>query len=253
MLKILLSPAKSISKEPLSYGVPSQPVLENKTIILVNILKKYTPKELSTLMSISPALADLNWSRYQDWEPLAESSSTIQPALAFTGEVYKGLDAISFSKDEWSRAQASLRILSGLYGFLKPLDGISPYRLEMGTRLKVDSVTNNLYEYWRQDLAASFNSELSKTDVIINLASVEYSKALNFKSISNLTITPVFKDFKNGKLKTIMMYAKRARGSMARHIIQKNIQNVVDLKVAEIDGYAFSSELSDEFNWVFTR
>mgnify|MGYP001420302379 FL=1 len=204
-------------------------------------------------MSISPALADLNWSRYQNWKPLSESSNVIQPALAFTGEVYKGLDAVSFSQTEWNKAQASLRILSGLYGFLKPLDGISPYRLEMGTRLKVDDLTNNLYEYWKKDLADSFKTELSKSDVIINLASVEYSKALNFKSIENLMITPVFKDYKNGKLKTIMMYAKRARGTMARYIIQKNIQNLDDLKTLDVDGYIYAEELSDELNWVFRR
>ena len=253
MFKILLSPAKSISKEPISYGNPTQPALENKSIVLVEILKKYTPEELTLLMSISPALADLNWSRYQNWKPLSESSSVIQPALAFTGEVYKGLDAVSFSESEWHRAQTSLRILSGLYGLLKPLDGISPYRLEMGTRLKVDNLSNNLYEYWKEDVSESFKSELSKTDVIINLASVEYSKVLNFKTIPNLTITPVFKDFKNGKLKTIMMYAKRARGAMARCIIQNNIQHLADLKTLDIDGYIYSEELSDEFNWVFRR
>ena len=169
MFKILLSPAKSISKEPISYGNPTQPVLENKSVILIERLKKYTPKGLSSLMSISPALADLNWSRYQNWKPLSESSSVIQPALAFTGEVYKGLDAASFSESEWRRAQTSLRILSGLYGFLKPLDGISPYRLEMGTRLKVDDLSKNLYEYWKKDLVDSFRAELKKTDVIINL------------------------------------------------------------------------------------
>jgi len=253
MFKILLSPAKSISKEPISYGNPTQPVLENKSIFLVELLKKYTSKELSSLMSISPALADLNWSRYQNWKPMSESSSVIQPALAFTGEVYKGLDAVSFSQTEWNRAQASLRILSGLYGLLKPLDGISPYRLEMGTRLKVDDFSNNLYEYWKKDLADSFKTELSKSDVIINLASVEYSKALNLRSIENLMITPVFKDFKNGKLKTIMMYAKRARGTMARSIIQKNIQHIDELKILDVDGYIYEEELSDELNWVFTR
>ena len=123
----------------------------------------------------------------------------------------------------------------------------------MGTRLKVDDLTNNLYEYWKKDLADSFKTELSKSDVIINLASVEYSKALNFKSIENLMITPVFKDFKNGKLKTIMMYAKRARGTMARYIIQKNIQNLDDLKTLDVDGYTYAEELSDELNWVFRR
>ena len=195
----------------------------------------------------------MNWSRYQNWKPFSESSSVIQPALAFTGEVYKGLDAVSYSEAEWNRAQESLRILSGLYGFLKPLDGISPYRLEMGTRLKVDNLSNNLYEYWKEDVSDSFKSELSKTDVIINLASVEYSKVLNFKTIPNLTITPVFKDFKDGKLKTIRMYAKRARGAMARCIIQNNIQHLADLKTLDIDGYIYSEKLSDEFNWVFRR
>ena len=153
MLKILLSPAKSISKEPISFGTPSQPVLEMKTQKLVKILREYTPKELSSLMSISPALADLNWSRYQNWKPLLDSSNIIQPALGFTGEVYKGLDAASFSNAEWDRAQSSLRILSGLYGILKPLDGISPYRLEMGTRLKVNLVSNNFCLLYTSDAA----------------------------------------------------------------------------------------------------
>jgi len=253
MFKILLSPAKSISKEPISYGKPSEPIFEKQTIKLVQLLRKYSPKELSSLMSISPALADLNWSRYQSWKPLAEISDIIQPALAFTGEVYKGLDAASFSKSEWMRAQESLRILSGLYGVLKPLDGISPYRLEMGTRLKVDSSINNLYEFWKEGLTESFISELHVNDVIINLASVEYSKVLNFKSINNVTVTPFFKDFKNGKLKTIMMYAKRARGTMARYIIQNNIQDLGDLKMASIDGYVYDEGLSDDTDWVFTR
>ena len=123
----------------------------------------------------------------------------------------------------------------------------------MGTRLKVDPVSNNLYEYWKEDLLNSFIADLTKTDVIINLASVEYSKVLDFRSISNSTITPVFKDYKNGKLKTIMMYAKRARGTMARYIIQNDIQRLSDLKSAQIDGYVFADELSDEMNWVFTR
>ena len=253
MLKILLSPAKSISKDPISFGAPTQPILEENSAVLVSLLKAYSPEDLQNLMSISPALADLNWSRFQDWKPLQTNTLPIQPALAFTGEVYKGLDAQSFTQLDWNKAQASIRILSGLYGVLKPLDGILAYRLEMGTRLKVNSTTKNLYEFWKEDLTKVFVNELSSNDVVINLASVEYSKVLNFKAIPNPIITPLFKDYKNGKLKTIMMYAKNARGSMARYIIKQGITNCEALKEADIKGYRYTEDMSSDSEWVFTR
>ena len=253
MLKILLSPAKSISKERISIGKPTIPILDDKAAVLASKLKLLEPHALSNLMSISPALAEMNWSRFQDWTTFHSNKLPIQPALAFTGEVYKGLDAHSFDLEEWNRAQASIRILSGLYGLLKPLDGIHAYRLEMGTKLKVNCTIKNLYEYWNEDLTNEFLKELSSDDVVVNLASKEYSKVLNFSTIPNPIITPLFKDFKNGKLKTIMMYAKNARGSMARHIIKEGVTNCQDLKRADIKGYRYTEELSNAAEWVFTR
>jgi cytoplasmic iron level regulating protein YaaA (DUF328/UPF0246 family) len=253
MLKVLLSPAKSISKEPVLFGSPTRPIHEKMAVDLIAVLKKKTPQELQDLMSISPALSDLNWSRYQDWNPLQSNSNVMQPAMAFTGEVYKGFDATSFDEEDYAFAQQTIKIISGLYGFLRPLDGIAPYRLEMGTKLKIDKSSKNLYEYWREMLTESMISELNSDDVVLNLASLEYAKAINFKAISNKIITPVFKDFKNGKLKTIMMYAKRARGSMARAIVKKRIDKPNDLKLLEIDGYSYDERLSSENEWVFTR
>ncbi len=253
MLKVLLSPAKSIAKEPALFGSPTRPIHEKMAVDLIAVLKKKTPKELQGLMSISPALSDLNWSRYQDWNPLQSNRNVMQPAMAFTGEVYKGFDATSFDEEDYAFAQQTIKIISGLYGFLRPLDGIAPYRLEMGTKLKIDKSSKNLYEYWRETLTESMISELNSDDVILNLASLEYAKAINFKAISNKIITPVFKDFKNGKLKTIMMYAKRARGSMARAVVKKRIDQTNDLKLLELDGYSYDERLSSENEWVFTR
>jgi len=253
MFKVLLSPAKSIAKEPVLYGSPSTPVHEKMAVDLIAILKKKTPKEIQDLMSISPALSELNWSRYQDWNPLKSNINVIQPAVAFTGEVYKGLDATSFDEKDWAYAQQTIKIISGLYGLLRPLDGIAPYRLEMGTKLQIDKSSKNLYEYWREKLTETMISELNSDDVILNLASLEYAKAINFKAISNKVITPVFKDFKNGKLKTIMMYAKRARGTMAGAIVKKRIVQLNDLKLLEVDGYSYDERLSSANDWVFTR
>lgn len=253
MLKILLSPAKSISKDQITFGNPTQPIFEEKAMVLARLLKGFKPEELSQLMSISPALADLNWSRFQDWKPLHTNAMPIQAALAFTGEVYKGLDALTFDQSDWDKAQASIRILSGLYGVLKPLDGIQAYRLEMGTRLKVNTSINNLYEFWKADLTKGFVNELSSNDVVVNLASKEYSKVLNFSMIPNPVVTPLFKDYKNGKLKTIMMYAKNARGCMARHIIKEGLTNCEELKETDVKGYRFTEDLSSDSEWVFTR
>lgn len=253
MLKILLSPAKSISKSPVSFGTPSTPIFEKQAGRLVSLLKQLSPQNIEKLMSVSPALAELNWSRYQEWTPLSDNSAPIQPAIAFTGEVYKGLDAVTFDEGQWNNAQQSIRILSGLYGILKPLDGIHAYRLEMGTKLQVDSAAKDLYSFWKESLTSAFQSELSSDDIVVNLASQEYSKALNFSDLKNKIVTPLFKDEKNGKLKTIMMYAKKARGSMARHIVREGIENIEGLKISEIDGYVYSEPLSTEKELVFTR
>lgn len=253
MLKILLSPAKSIDTNAKCLNNPTIPQFETKAEQLVLKLKKKNPTELGELMSISENLAQLNWTRFQDWKRMKIGSNIMQPVYCFTGEVYRGLDATTLGADEIEYAQKSIRILSGLYGILKPLDGICPYRLEMGTKLPNDWSVKNLYQFWGTQLTDYLESELSQNDAIINLASKEYSKVLDLKRLSQPIITPVFKDYKNGKLKTIMMYAKKARGTMTRYIIQNEIENVDDLKHFNIDSYRFDDNLSSKTEWVFIR
>ena len=253
MFKILLSPAKSIDTTVSSYGNPSTPFFESEAEQLILKLKKMNPKALGELMSISEKLADLNWSRFQNWKPLKNNSEAIQPVLSFTGEVFKGLEASTMNENEMQAAQDSIRVLSGLYGLLKPLDGISPYRLEMGTKFNVTDSSSSLYEFWGEKLTDSLNGELKPNDVVVNLASKEYSRAIHFKKITHTVVSPLFKDYKNGKLKTIMMYAKKARGTMARYIVQNKLNSLEDLKHYNIDNYVYDENLSNEKEWIFTR
>ena len=253
MFKILLSPAKSIDTTVSSYGNPSTPFFESEAEQLILKLKKMNPKALGELMSISEKLADLNWSRFQNWKPLKNNSEAIQPVLSFTGEVFKGLEASTMNEKEMQAAQDSIRVLSGLYGLLKPLDGISPYRLEMGTKFNVTDSSSSLYEFWGEKLTDSLKEELKPNDVVVNLASKEYSRAIHFKKITHTVVSPLFKDYKNGKLKTIMMYAKKARGTMARYIVQNKLNSLEDLKHYNIDNYVYDENLSNEKEWIFTR
>ena len=204
-------------------------------------------------MSISDNLAQINWSRFQNWDKMDVNENVMQPIFCFTGEVYRGFDAGSLNNAEIEYAQKSIRILSGLYGLLKPLDGISPYRLEMGTKLPEGWEDKNLYQFWGDKLTNYIESEVAENDTIINLASKEYSKAVHLKRFSQPIITPIFKDYKNGKLKTIMMYAKKARGAMARYIVQHKIENLEDLKQYNVDSYMYDESLSNDSEWVFTR
>lgn len=254
-MKILISPAKSIdtTKEPTTeqYTVP---VFLSETQKLVAKLKKIKAKKLAEMMHISTDLAELNESRYRNWlDPLKPSSEITPCVFAFNGEVYKGLDAHSMSEDELIRAQDQLRILSGLYGVLKPLDLMYPYRLEMGKKWEITSKIKNLYQFWGKKIAQQLNSELKENDVVINLASNEYFKAVDKKTLKNQVITPVFKEFKNGDYKIVMMFAKHARGAMARYIIQNNIIEPEDLKAYSVDGYQFDVNQSTETEWVFVR
>lgn len=253
MLKVLLSPAKSLNVESMCFKEPTVPLFEKEAQGMVNKLKKLTPKALSQLMSISEDLAQLNWSRFQNWRELEENPKAIQPIFSFSGEVYRGLDASSFDNDSIVYAQDTIRILSGLYGMLKPLDGISPYRLEMGSKFSPKAKQKTLYEFWGNQITECMKGELNNSDIIVNLASKEYTRVLNLKNISNRVITPVFKDYKNGKLKTIMVYAKKARGSMARYIVSNRIENLEDLKGFDTDSYTLDSNLSSENEWVFIR
>ena len=251
---VVLSPAKKLSIEgekPNNYTLPQ---FTNEAEKLIKVLSKYTPKKLTGLMKISDAIADLNVQRYNDWKSEHNFKEAKQAALTFTGEVYNGLNAASFSDKDISFAQDHLRILSGLYGVLKPMDLIHAYRLEMGTRLKVGK-NNNLYDFWKTEIVKEINQTLKNQgdDVIVNLASNEYFKAINKKELKANVIVPVFKDFKNGEYKTIMVYAKRARGMMASFIIKNQLKDSTDLIAFDTDGYCFNEAASTPNELVFYR
>jgi len=252
-MKIIISPAKSLdfeSKAPTKLYTTSEFI--EQSVKLNKKLKGTSRKGLSDLMKISNDLADLNYERNQNWEIPFTLKNAKQAVFSFTGEVYKGLDANSITEDKLTVLQDKLRILSGLYGLLKPLDLIQPYRLEMGTKLKVGR-KENLYQFWGNTLVDALNNELKKDELLVNLASNEYFKALPKKEIKATMVTPIFKDFKNGECKIIMMYAKKARGVMARYIIDNNIETIEGLKDFNINGYAFTEEMSSESEFVFTR
>jgi len=252
-MKIVISPAKSLDFET---KVPTtnytKGIFLNEAEKLNSVLKKKSPKKLSALMSISPKLGELNWQRNQDWSLPFTSENAKQAVFAFKGDVYIGLDAYTLSSEKIKQLQNKLRILSGQYGLLKPLDLIQPYRLEMGTKLKVGR-KDNLYQYWGDKITKELNSELEENEVFVNLASNEYFKVVKPKLLNVPVITPVFKDYKDGKLKMISFFAKKARGLMVRYIIDNNIENIEHLKGFNYEGYAFDLNLSTEKELVFTR
>lgn len=253
-MKIVVSPAKTLdyeSKLPTTRG--TQPSFIETTATINRKLARMSRKELAKLMHISDKLADLNHSRYQDFSAEHTKENSRPAVYAFAGDVYTGLDAYSIPSEKIDFLQNSLRILSGFYGILRPLDLIQPYRLEMGTSLAVGR-KKNLYEVWQEKVTAYLNSELKSDELFVNLASQEYFKAVNSKKLKVPVITPVFKDFKNGKLKIISLFAKKARGSMVRYIIDTEAETVEDLKGFDYDGYRYSAEESKAENeLVFTR
>jgi cytoplasmic iron level regulating protein YaaA (DUF328/UPF0246 family) len=254
-MKILLSPAKSIDTSKVTETYPvSHPLFLKESEQLITKLKKMSAKKLAKLMHISPDLAELNEIRFKNWEkPTVQTSEVIPAVLAFSGEVYRGLDALSLTEEDLNRANDQILILSGLYGILKPMDLLVPYRLEMGTSWQITPKVKNLYQFWGKKLAQQLNLELGKEDVIINLASAEYFKAIDKKTLKSTVITPVFKEFKNGEYKIVMMYAKHARGAMARYIVKNKIETAEELKLYEVDGYSFDVNQSTDSEWVFTR
>lgn len=252
-MKIIISPAKSLdfeSKVPTSLY--SQPRFLEKSEKLSKKLKSLSKDTLKNLMTISDDLAALNYQRNQEWNTPFTTENSKQAIYSFTGAVFQGIDVTTLKEDKITVLQEKLRILSGLYGLLKPLDLIQPYRLEMGTRLKVGN-TENLYKFWDDTLAKELNNELEDNELLINLASLEYFKALPKKILKVPMITPVFKDFKNGQYKTIMTYAKKARGLMVRYIIENNVNTLEELKGFNVEGYGFSEEMSSGNELVFTR
>ena len=252
-MKIVISPAKSLNFEKeLPTTTFSEPQFLKQATTIQRTLKKKKPKMLSQLMDISDKLAELNWQRNQDWQ-IPFTTKNARPAVyTFDGDVYLGLDAYSLSLDKLEVLQDKLRILSGLYGLLKPLDLMQAYRLEMGTSLPIGK-NKNLYEFWKKTITKTLNSELKKGELFINLASNEYFSAVDAKALKVPVITPEFKDHKDGQLKMISFFAKKARGMMVRYIIDTNAQTKDDLKGFNYEGYAFDANLSKGNTLVFTR
>ena len=252
-MKLVISPAKSLDFEtPVPTAEFTQGIFLNEAEKLSAVLKKKSPKKLSELMHISPKLGELNWQRNQDWELPFSLENARQAVYAFNGDVYTGLDAYTLPQEKLEHLQNKLRILSGQYGVLKPLDLMQPYRLEMGTKLKVGS-KENLYKFWDKKVTEALNAEMEKDEVFVNLASNEYFKVINTKLLKAPVITPVFKDYKGEKLKIISFFAKKARGLMVRYIIDNNIETIEGLKGFNLEGYAFDSNLSNEKELIFTR
>jgi cytoplasmic iron level regulating protein YaaA (DUF328/UPF0246 family) len=252
-MKIIISPAKSLDFESeVPTSLYTQPRFLEQSNKLVEKLKTLSKNKIGDLMSISEALSQLNYERNQTWETPFTLDNAKQAIYSFTGAVFRGIDVNSLKEEKIPVLQERLRILSGLYGLLKPLDLIQPYRLEMGTRLKVGK-TENLYKFWEDTLANSLNEELKEDELLVNLASTEYFKALPKKVLKVPMITPVFKDFKNGQYKIVMTYAKKARGLMVRYIIDNNVNTIEELKGFNEDTYRFSEEMSFGNDLVFTR
>ncbi|MCF8364276.1 MAG: peroxide stress protein YaaA [Bacteroidales bacterium] len=252
---VLISPAKT-----LNYNIQPQtsifslPDFLHESGQIVDVLKKYSPSRLQKLMSINPDLATLNATRFMDWMLPFTPDNAKQAIMVFNGEVYNGLKANTLTEADLLFAQDRLRILSGLYGALRPLDLMQPYRLEMGTSLKVKR-KKNLYDFWGNKITGHINTLLESTGAkyLINLASNEYFDAINRKKIKAEIITPVFKDYKNGGYKFLTVYGKKARGMMVRFIIKNRVEDAEQLKLFDDEGYFYNDKLSEGNNWVFTR
>jgi len=251
---LVISPAKNLDFEtPSVTQSASQPRYLAQSALLVQQLQAFSVQDVASLMKLSDKLAGLNLSRFQSWSPPFDAENAKQAILAFNGDVYTGLDAATLDKAGFDFAQKHLRILSGLYGVLKPLDYIQPYRLEMGTRLS-NASGGNLYDFWGEQLKVSLEEEPALADkVLINLASNEYFKAVKAKQLDARIITPVFKDEKNGQYKIISFYAKKARGLMSRYIIDHKIEQPEQIKAFDANGYQFSETQSTDDEWVFLR
>ncbi|WP_116787301.1 peroxide stress protein YaaA [Flavobacterium psychrotrophum] len=252
-MKIVISPAKSLDFETkLPVRKHTEPIFLKEAEVVHAAVKDKTPAELSSLMHISDNLAQLNWERNQEWSTPFTTKNARPAVYAFNGDVYTGLDAYTIPAAKINKLQDSLRILSGLYGLLKPLDLMQPYRLEMGTHLPVGD-NKNLYEFWKQTVTAALNNELEDNELFVNLASQEYFGAVDEKTLKVPVITPEFKDYKDGKLRMVSFFAKKARGMMVRYIIDHNVKTLKGLKGFNYDGYAFDAQLSKGNTLVFTR
>ena len=252
---ILISPAKTLDfKTKNSVKQYTTPFFAKEANELADSLKKLTIEEIINLMGISYDLANTNYQRFQFWEKQPNRKIQKEALFAFKGEVYRGIDIESWQEEKKYNSQRYLRILSGIYGLLRPFDIINPYRLEMGTMFSTNG-KKDLYEFWGHKITTRLNDEVKELGAkyIINLASKEYFKAVKTKNLIVPVIEPVFKNEKNGKYKTIAVYAKKARGLMTRYIIDNNLKNVEELKLFNADGYAYSHEMSKSNQWVFIR
>ncbi|WP_218310144.1 peroxide stress protein YaaA [Alteromonas antoniana] len=252
---VVVSPAKNLDFET---DVPvkdyTQPEMLSQAEKLVSRCRELSPAELGSLMSISDKLATLNANRFTEFTTPFTDNNARQAMYAFNGDVYTGLDAYSLSEDDARYAQSHLRILSGLYGVLRPLDLMQAYRLEMGTKLD-NAKGKDLYAFWGSDITSKLNEALAEQgdNVLVNLASNEYFKSVKKRELDGMIVTPNFKDYKNGQYKVISFFAKKARGSMARYIIENRVSDVAGLKQFDVDGYRYSEEQSSATELVFLR
>jgi cytoplasmic iron level regulating protein YaaA (DUF328/UPF0246 family) len=252
-MKIVISPAKSLNFEKeLPTNQFTEPLFLKESRQIQQVLKQESPANLSALMHISEKLADLNWERNQAWKTPFTTENARPAIYTFDGDVYTGLDAYTIPVDKIPVLQDKLRILSGLYGFLKPLDLMQAYRLEMGTKLPIGE-QKNLYEFWKVTITKALNKDLENEELFVNLASNEYFSAVDTKALKVPVITPDFKDYKDGKLKIISFFAKKARGMMVRYIIDTDAETIDDLKGFNYDGYQYDANLSQGNNLIFTR
>ena len=252
---IVISPSKTLDfNKSIDIQEYTQPEYVKEASTLIKPLRKLSVGQLIELMGISPKLAQLNQERYYLWQPEFSPETARQALFAFRGDVYLGLDADSLKPSEIAIAQKQIRILSGLYGVLRPLDLMRPYRLEMGTPLKFGK-TNNLYEFWQKKITAKIRKELdtSGSNLLINLASVEYFKAIDPKKLKAEIVTPEFKEAKNGTYQMVSFFAKKARGMMTRFILQNGITSENELHAFDSEGYCYNNNLSRQGRPVFTR
>ncbi len=255
LMLLVISPAKTLDyTTPPATDRYSEPDYLKASQQLINRVRRYSVLDIAEIMKVSSKIAELNFERFEQWHTPFTPSNARQAVLAFKGDVYSGLDAGSFSEADFDYAQQHLRILSGLYGVLRPLDLMQPYRLEMGRKIETDR-GKNLYEFWGDTLTEGLNRQLQAlgSDCLVNLASTEYFKAVKAEKLQGEIITPEFKDYKNGQYKVMGVYAKKARGMLSRYVIQKRMSDPEEMKTFAQDGYAFNEAMSTARRWVFSR
>lgn len=251
---VLLSPSKTLDFSPPRISEYTFPELLNESEVLMKELSKLSPKDIQKLMKVSEAIAHTNFERFQNFKLPFTSDNSKQALLAFTGAVYTGIEVGEYTSEDFAFAQKHLRTLSGLYGVLRPLDLMQPYRLEMGRPLQ-NPHGKDLYAFWGTQIAERLKASLTQhaDNIVVNLASQEYFRSVDTKALGARIVTPIFKENKDGKYKTIAIYAKKARGKMANYIIRGRIEDVEKLKRFREDGYQFDTNLSEEDEWVFVR